>query len=194
MGNPHSADIYLGEYREYPIRGRELKIACGTPLDPNEERERNMWMDLRETCNGHGDDRSIDMVVDERRLEVPYGITEIQTEAFGQEPISSWLFGNCARDYGLFLKERKVEKISLILRGKDYVDRGTYPFATQLQIKSITHNSDLHACDFTKASFRGIRGEFDEPVRPVGNNKKTRRFGRVIMDYFISLSDKLAGR
>jgi hypothetical protein len=70
--------------------------------------------------------------------------TSIPTNTFGNDKLTAWLFEDQAKEYGLFLKENKIDEMSLYFDDQDYVDSQEESYANQLWLCFLDSGSDLN--------------------------------------------------
>lgn len=70
-------------------------------------------------------------------IAIPYNLSEIPTSEFGQEPITSFVFGKTAKAYGEFLKEAGINAMPLWFNDEKYINSQERHFANQLWLHRL---------------------------------------------------------
>lgn len=70
---------------------------------------------------------------------VPYAQSSVPTNRFGEDPITRFLFGELAQDYGTFLKESRyeIQEMPLIFDSEATINAQKTPFANQLWLHGL---------------------------------------------------------
>jgi len=98
----------------------------------------------------------------ENSVKVPWEKNSFPTNRFNEEETTTFLFGELTKDYGLFLKDLGIKKMTLWSTEKRFVENRDKPFSNQLWFANSKeecivggHGRELH----TKAPIIGISNE-----------------------------------
>ena len=67
----------------------------------------------------------------------------IPTNRFGNDKLTTWLFEDQAKDYGLFLKENGINEMPLFFNDQDYINKQKSPYANQLWLGCLLGRYNL---------------------------------------------------
>ena len=91
-------------------------------------------------------------------VQVPYNKFSVPTNRFGQDKITVFVFGETAKEYGKFLKEAGISKMSLYFHFEHDVNNKKQAFANQLWLNSLKGGSSALFSDKDLSYGHPIRG------------------------------------
>lgn len=92
-------------------------------------------------------------------VSIPYNKGAIPTDRFNEDEITKFVFGETAKDYGLFLKDAGIKQIGLHFNCEEIVNLYEKPYADQLWMWGLHFNSDLEDSEETYGlSLSTVRG------------------------------------
>ena len=96
----------------------------------------------------------------EDSIQIPYDLSKIPTDRFGEDAIAIFCFGEDAKDYELFLKDTGISNMSLWLNKESYVQKQEKPYANQLWLGSLGSRFVLignYGCFHYDSLSRGVK-------------------------------------
>jgi hypothetical protein len=101
-------------------------------------------------------------------------LTPIPTDRFGEDQRTVWCFGKYAKDYGLFLKDAKIEKTGFYLytNNDSSLDAQKQPFANQLWLHWLGVDSGIGGNDSCLSNSNWVRGVQSEKTAEGGRAEK----------------------
>jgi len=70
-------------------------------------------------------------------VQIPYKQSSVPTDRFAEDPITVFVFGKTAKEYGAFLKEAGIEAMPLWFNDEKYINSQKSPFANQLWLHGL---------------------------------------------------------
>ena len=86
----------------------------------------------------------------------------IPITAFNEDELTLFLFKDKAEDYGMFLRENKINEIPVLLVDKNYVDSQEQSVLTQLWLRGLDGRSGLDGYDRGLDYSGRVRGVFEK--------------------------------
>ena len=87
-------------------------------------------------------------------------LERIQTNRFGEDKRTLWLFQDKAQEYGEFLKEYKITEMPLWFDSQEHINNQESPYANQLWLHDLGSRSDLNGDDWSLSHDDRVRGVF----------------------------------
>ena len=85
----------------------------------------------------------------------------IPTNIFGENPVTKYVFGSAADDYGKFLREARIKNMRIITEPQDYVNQLGKPLMLPIYFGSLTSDSfvdgSTHWCFVNNGNLRGVK-------------------------------------
>jgi hypothetical protein len=142
-----------------PKRGRFLVVQSLVMQNPSKATEAH-----RTGNEFYVSDNDAEKSLASGSVAIPYAQSAVPFERFADDPITAFVFGKTAGEYGAFLKEslREVEvaEMSLWFNDQEYIDSQKKPFANHLWLRRLdgVGRSELRGGNGGLNYYYGVRG------------------------------------